>query len=470
MTTATIPVPLANWPPQSPAVTTPAHSISRSRTWPGTALLALLAGMALLDRPFGLLSVPGTPIYVTEIVLVSCVMLVLTRPGALGEVASSLWAAPLLVIAYLAWGLIRLLGSLDKPILDAVRDSALTYYALFALCAYALARVDERFSAPNLLGVYGRFVPWILVLAPIRLIFSAVVPALSTLPPTIPGSQVTLFGGHRPGNLGVHVALAVVYLATSGRRDRATSLGVVGGLITMALIATQNRGGLLAGLTVLAVAVWAWRRSARFRLAPTLAVLAALGAFAWGIDLRISAGARELSVEQFLTNMQSLVGTPDDRTDSNLEDTVDFRVELWQDVYAATVREGHLANGWGFGDNLGAAFLPGHQDKTLRNPHNSHLTVLVRLGVVGFILWIALLATWLARMIGRARGARGAQPWADPQARLAVLLAGGLVGMLVNSFFDPTLETPMAAVWLWVCVGLGLGVGASPKAERDVTH
>ena len=32
----------------------------------GTAILFLLAGLALFDRPFGLLGVPGVPVYVTE--------------------------------------------------------------------------------------------------------------------------------------------------------------------------------------------------------------------------------------------------------------------------------------------------------------------------------------------------------------------------------------------------------------------
>jgi hypothetical protein len=30
--------------------------------------------------------------------------------------------------------------------------------------------------------------------------------------------------------------------------------------------------------------------------------------------------------------------------------------------------------------------------------------------------------------------------------------------MLVNAFFDPTFETPMAAVWLWSMIGIGIGV------------
>jgi hypothetical protein len=36
----------------------------------------------------------------------------------------------------------------------------------------------------------------------------------------------------------------------------------------------------------------------------------------------------------------------------------------------------------------------------------------------------------------------------------------GAVAILVNSYFDPTLESPQVALWLWTLVGVGLGLVA----------
>ncbi|MGE0878842.1 MAG: WecB/TagA/CpsF family glycosyltransferase [Acidimicrobiia bacterium] len=443
----------------------------RERTKAGTAVLWLMAGLALLDRPFGLIAIPGTPIYVTEVVLALGLVLMVTRRDPFAGLFSTAWTTPVLIAAYMGWGLIRLLGSLGNPALEAIRDSALVYYSLFALIAFVLARFDERFTPANLLEVYGRFVPVFLVVAPIRLVFSAVVPALSTIPPTIPGSDVTLFGGHRPGNLGVHTAIAVVYLASSGKRDRATSRWIVCGLLSLGLVATQNRGGLLAACTVIAVAAVVWHGSIRLRVGKAAAVFLAAVVLAWGLNLRITAGTRELSVNQLLSNLQSLVGKPSDSAASNLENTVDFRVTLWNRVYAATVHNGYLANGWGFGENLGYRFLPGTEDKQLRNPHNSHLTILVRLGVVGFMLWFGMLATWYAAVLRRAWAAGRTKAWLDPERRLALMLVAAMAGILVNAFVDPTLETPMAAVWLWMLIGLGLHlVTRTPAIAGRTSH
>jgi O-antigen ligase len=448
------------------AVDAPRHR-GEGTTIAGTAVLLLLAGMALLDRPFGLLGVPGVPIYVTEVVLAICVAWLLVRREPLEGFASSTWIAPLAVVGFMAWGTVRLLGSMGNPILEVARDYALAYYALFALIAYALSRADRRFRPDELLRIYGRFVPVMLIVAPIRLVFASV-PSLQALPPIMPGSNVPLLGGHRPGNLGVQVALAVVYLAASGRRDRMTIAGIVLGMMTILLIGTQNRGGFIAAAAVIGIAILLWGRRLRFRWGASVAVLLAMLVVAWGLNLQFSSGTRSISVSQLVANAKSLVGdTP--KGSSQLSDTEDFRSQLWTLVLNETVRTHRLENGWGFGMNLGASFLPAHGDQDLRNPHNSHLTVLVRLGIVGLGIWLVLFVSWFRRLFAlahrrRRAGARGSD---DERPRLAMLCAAMVAGILVNAFVDPTLETPMAAVWLWFVVGTGIAVVLGTKGRAS---
>jgi O-antigen ligase len=452
-------------PEPAPAAAEPARAAAPTgTTFAGTALLLLLAGLALLDRPFGVLGMPGVPVYVTEIVLALCVLELLVRRNPLAGISRGRWLAPLMIAVFLGWGAIRLLTSFGNPILDVLRDSALVYYALFALVAYALGGLDRRFTPAGLLELYGRFVPVLLVVAPTRLIF-ATVPSLQAAGPVIPGSDVPLLGGHRPGNLGVQVALAVVYLATNGRRDRWTVAGIVAGLLTILLAATQNRGGFLSACLVIGVAVLLWGRRARFRWLATASVLACMLVVAWGLNLSIQSGQRDISANQLLENVESLA-RDDPAGSSQLADTEDFRSQLWTLVLDETVRTNQLENGWGFGPNLGASFLPTHEDQALRNPHNSHLTILARLGIVGLGIWVVMLLSWFRRVLGVALEGRRARHRPTDRARLAMLCSAVTAGMLLNAFFDPTFETPMAAVWLWSVLGIGIGLVVRPTAAE----
>jgi len=371
-------------------------------------------------------------------------------------VRTGAWFFPIVLALYLGWGLVKILTSLHYPILDVVRDSALAYYALFAVVAVGLSSYDSRFNPPELVRLLGRFVPWFMIVAPFRLlggtIFENDGPALPSNP------DVTFIGGHRMGNLGATIGLAVVYLASSGRKDRATIVGVVSGIVMLVFIGTQNRGGMLAGGTAILVAIVVWRRYIKLRLGWVVAILAAVIVLAWGVDFRIQTGggAREYSVNQLVLNVKSITGM-DTGGQGNVDNTIDFRETLWNRVLKRTVETGQLENGWGFGPNLGSDFLPTHEDRNLRNPHNSHMTVLARMGLVGLGIWLMLWLRWFYGVLRRARAAvRPRWPVTDDAGRLALLVGAGVAAILMNAYVDPTLETPMVAVPLWSMVGFGV--------------
>ncbi len=413
----------------------------------------------MFDRPLALLSIPGVPIYPAEVVLIIGVGYLLTRPEPFRGVPTGRWFAPALLFMFLGWGLIKLLTSLHYAVLDVFRDSALVYYALFALVVIGLSQHDSRFAPSELVRLYGRFVPYFMIVAPIRLIGLTI---YGEDGPLIPGTTTSLTS-HRSGNLGCAVGLAVVYLATSGRKDRATIAGVVAGFIMLLVIGTQNRGGMIAGGVAIGVAVLLWTRYVKLRLHWVALVLVSLAVLAWSLDVRIQTGNREISVSQFSSNVESVFGGGGPQ-DSQLNGTVSFRTNLWNLVLDRTVLTGQLENGWGFGPNLGSDFIPTHIDKKLRNPHNSHLTVLARLGIVGLAIWLLMWISWLYVVMRRALLARvRRRPLTDFSGRLALLVGCGVASILVNAYVDPTLETPMVAVWLWSLFGFGV---IAVSAER----
>ena len=160
----------------------------------GTLLLLYLAGLALFDQTFARLGVPGVPVYPSELVLAVGVFFLVTRRHPFRGVRTGRWMAPVLLALFLAWGLVKLLTSLHYPVLAVVRDSALVYYALFAVVAIGLSGYDRRFSPKGLLEAYGRFVPWLMVIAPIR---AVVVVVYAQEGPTLPGSDIFILSGHR---------------------------------------------------------------------------------------------------------------------------------------------------------------------------------------------------------------------------------------------------------------------------------
>ncbi|MDN5749164.1 MAG: hypothetical protein L0H64_11700, partial [Pseudonocardia sp.] len=168
----------------------------------GRLLGPLLAGYLLFDKAFAYIHVPGTPVYVGEIVLGTGVLGLL---AATGYLRIPLRDEPILALlgAFVLWGAARSVPELDEYGLDAVRDSALWYYALFAFLAVAaLTRSPELLG--SLLAGLHRLTPWLLAWLPIAVIL---VPASGSAP-TVPFSTVSILS-HKPGNAAVAAVLVL---------------------------------------------------------------------------------------------------------------------------------------------------------------------------------------------------------------------------------------------------------------------
>jgi O-antigen ligase len=90
----------------------------------------------------------------------------------------------------------------------------------------------------------------------------------------------------------------------------------------------------------------------------------------------------------------------------------------------------------------------------LRSPHNSHLTVLARSGVPGFLLWVMLHVGWLWGMMSHYIHCRrtGDVAWAGVFA----FLTAYYTALMINAGFDVVLESPMGGIWMWTLFGTGL--------------
>jgi hypothetical protein len=151
---------------------------------------------------------------------------------------------------------------------------------------------------------------------------------------------------------------------------------------------------------------------------------------------------RHYTGEQLLENVWSLIDPAS--ADDNLDSTAKFRTDLWSRILNKQVADGDLVDGAGFGPNLAAdvRVFAGQSD-SFRSPHNSHLDILARMGLIGLSFWIAIWSGWYWRMIAGCRrlGERGLHT----RRQVGVLCLMVATAILVSSYFDPQLEASSAS-------------------------
>lgn len=413
----------------------------------------LLGGFALFDRAFAYLHIPGTQLFIGELVLVPCFVYVLAvgKYRYLGKYSVATFFAAIFVL----WSIFRSAEYLNDYGADAIRDSAVWYYAVLGLVVYRLIvlRGPAEFTRR-----YDKLVVLALVWYPIALLLTQ----FGGRSFTVPDSDVSIFS-HKLGNLAVGVSMAISWIwlcrnADTPLRIRKRLLLTSLGVVTLLMAGIINRGGLVAAALALLVA-WSFsgphlRRSG---LAIPLIFVAILGLF-WLLDVRIQLPftQREISASQLVDNLRSIVGDQPADDPGSLDSTVSWRLDLWARTIEDIDRNAPLT-GRGYGVNLGILYgVQGDFDAPLRSPHNSHLTVFARSGWIGLAGWVALWIAWFSA-VGEARRRQLARGNRD-DGNLALWCAVSVVAIHVNAFFDPALESPQVSAWLWSLFGLGLGL------------
>ncbi|MFC5993669.1 O-antigen ligase family protein [Pseudonocardia hispaniensis] len=416
----------------------------------GRLLGPLLAGYLLFDRAFAYVHLPGTPLYIGEMVLAVGIVGVLT---ATGYIRIPLRDEPILALlaVFTLWGLVRAVPGIREYGMDAVRDSALWYYCLFAfLTTAALARSPDLLR--RLMRQLDRLIPWLLLWLPVGLLL---IP-LQKSAPNVPFTSTSILS-HKAGNAAIAalVVLGYMWLLADDRSARSRAVWSVVSLGVIALAATQNRGGLLGVVAGSLVGLMFLRDRARL-VGKAVAVMALVIAIDTVLPLRLPIDGlqgRDFSSAQLIANVMSLGGS---ESPGNLGGTVDGRQELWSRVLNKQIEE-RLVEGAGFGVNLAAEVnVYDDGEESLRNPHNSHLNVLARMGVVGGALWVALWLGWYGRLIAGCR--RLGRQGQVTRRNVAVWCLSITTAILVSSFFDPQLEGPQVAALLWVTFGIGVAV------------
>jgi hypothetical protein len=429
---------------------------------PARAIVALvtvlLTGYAFCGRGFAYLGRP--PIYVGEIALVLACIIGLTA----GTFRPTVRAAGLPLLVFMAWSALRTVPGIVTYGLDALRDAAVWGYALFAL---ALAGALVR------LGDVRGFIRWYRVLLTPLLVWFFLLGLVRAFNPHFEfpaGPAGVPLVVLKPGDTAVHLSGIAAFLALRLHRlpcERPPRTWLrdwqLWALWTgcFLLHGSQNRGGLLGLLTSLLFLSALLHKGTWTKPAALLAiVVAAFTAF----EFEIPAGLqRKATPEQIVENLRSVAGSDDPR----LEGTRRWRLQWWRTILGYTVQGEYFWIGKGFGSNL--ADEDGFQvtrDRSLRSPHNGHLTILARTGVPGFVLWWTFLT---AHGIMLVRSARQAKDNGDTiRSKLFLWLLTYSIAATINAASDVYLEGPQGGIWFWCLIGVARALFSLPGSQHPL--
>lgn len=408
-------------------------------------LCFVLLGYALLGKGFAYLG--ARPLYVGEVSLIFGLGALLATARSVAYVTRRpvVW---LLAITSL-WGAVRTVPYLSTFGVSALRDAVIWGYGIFAVIIAALL-VEKPTRLKLLIRRYNRFI--LLFVGLIWLLY-VITKAASGLLPQLPGAPVPLV--HlKMGDVQVHLGGIAVFLLLG--MARAPTWFILLLLVELFVGGMQNRGGFVsAGMAVTVVLLLRPSISKRLpRLAVGAGALLLLFVTVEPMIPTVRSGGRTISVEQLQKNVESIFSETEGG--SGLQGTKEWRLNWWGDIIGYTVNGPHFWTGKGFGVNL--ADSDGYQvthDRSLRSPHNGHMTMLARTGVPGFVLWVLLHLTWFMQMLRayfRSMN-RNHHSWSN----VFLFLIAYWVAFMTNASFDVFLEGPMGGIWFWVLFGVGIG-------------
>jgi putative inorganic carbon (HCO3(-)) transporter len=238
-------------------------------------------------------------------------------------------------------------------------------------------------------------------------------------------------------NLVIPISMACAVFA----KDRALKfLGLACACVAVvALFLTQSRGGLLALVGVLIIAVWL--------LVPRLIARITL--------LCVSALACILLLPPLLNHFERLQGVNDF--------TEVTRLLTWQ--AAATLFLDHPFLGVGYGNFrfLSSDLVPGAVPGTL-DAHNLYLQLLAETGIVGFLTFAVLLGAFFVLSLKSMRVQ-------DPLSRIVAFgVCGAIAATLIHGIVDYLFNvSPQFGALFWLVLGLGscATIGASSKMMSE---
>jgi len=381
-------------------------------------------------RDFSYLCLPGTPLFVTDIVLVVLLSSLYILPRA--QKPQHPLALNIFLTLFVAAGLVsaaRGLWGHGLPIL-VLRDSALVVYAFFLLIGYQLFR---SWSSIRRLAV------WALLGTALNVLNGAAWFVMS------PEQRRFVFPG-----IYVLVALVVVLMMMANRLIRKKAGWALAVVFFVGLLLANARS-LFLSLAIVLLSALLLRGLLRVKVGSVPLIRVLVGVSLLGcalVFLSVHVKAERDFTSRVVEELESStlhVGE---------DPTWQFRLVAWKEAWRC-FEKSPLA-----GEGFGVPFTFGIWDNDAR-PHNTFLTVLYKMGLVGFLPLFGLLGYFFWRglqcMHGNSENRRVAFLQIAILAQLALCLFGSA---------NLLLESPYLASLFWTVMGVDLGMIRRLDLER----
>jgi O-antigen ligase len=391
--------------------------------------------------------------------------------GKIGDLIPGLHEIPLakIVAAFAIFIAIRSRTGFAAATWKTVPPARLTIAVMIVTTASILWSVLRSASFGVIIGsALGVVVTLLIVIkasrgwAPVKTILNGTVAASIVLVATVLTSKVHDAGGDRAGfsisydpNDFAYVLIGllpiVITFGVVSRGVKRLIYFVIAGSVTVAILLTQSRGGLL-GLTleVLAMTFFlpvARRGQLNFRISKSGLVARATLLILMGMVLW------QALPETARTRLGGITDVTSDYNAKITEGPQSGRLGIWTRNLPLI-----LDRPWGFGAGAFAAVDGRFAGGWYRAPHNTFLQALMELGIPGFILFIATIVSSFRYLRiptdVRDHDTRMVASLDEPRA-FARALAIGLVGLCLSGFF---LSELFANVF-WTLITLSCAVG-----------
>ena len=418
-------------------------------------LITALTGYILLNYGFENLTIHlGLPIIISYVLMFSSLFLVaFSRPQWFMRAQKE--PAVRCLLALLVLSFFHLI--LDVPTYGfyAIRDASMFFDGLFVILGLLWAMKGRNGVIP--------LMKWLTVVLLLNLAYSYTFPWSEKIAAWSPRSgvflQIPLLGNYR-GNANFLLlgALFYLFLARTVVRWPRWILVLLAAAQLFGLAIHQLRGLYVAlgVVLILFVLLGETRKSAKllFILSPAIAAVLLLTTLGIEIQGRIGPVKSDFFKEHF-RSISGAEGTPG----SALQGRVDMYQQAFQHIRA------HPVAGEGFGMVL-VDFTDEDKPGTVavRQPHNSTVSVLARLGAIGLVVWLAFHFYVLKSFFYALRQRRY---WDKQLAELLVWLFMVYVIYMIEASLEAGFEFPSGAFPFYFFVGLALGlIRYVPKGKQ----
>jgi hypothetical protein len=345
-----------------------------------------------------------------------------------------------LLLFFIAIGFIYIIRGFSKyDSIDLIRDSFIFQYGWFVFILFLFK--DKTAQIWETLFFIYKWFPFVALL---NFILQYFVPFFET---------VTPFGGipillYKNGDMGVQLLISTLLLLFSFEKYSFKWRVLLSLVIALdfLILASYSRSGIVAFLASLVSFIYFNKDiqlQSRVRLLIKYLPIILLIVTPIYINIKVTENfqGRSVGFEQIKNNFSSIVGGT---TDATSEDNVVWRLVWWAKIIDYSFTAPNFFIGKGLGMSLATEDDIITLDDSLRSPHNFHLNIMARFGVLLFMIWTYFLIQILKPLFKKQLTGK------------RLLIGCVLFAFLLNGSFDVFLEGPMGAFPFWTWLGLYL--------------